>query len=83
MYTRLQGLMEENVQWSIDSLVVTKDMLIQVEKVYYMVFTGVRWTRLYAPGRVLRQIGGKQELLQITDMRKFATNHENGEVTFA
>ncbi|KAK4725509.1 hypothetical protein R3W88_028288 [Solanum pinnatisectum] len=39
-------------------------------------------TRPYAPSRVLRQLGGKQELPQIEDMTRFATDHENGEVAF-
>ena len=59
-YLRLQGLREENLQWSIDSLVVTKNMVVRTEKVHYLVFAGLRGTRPYAPGRVLRQLGGKQ-----------------------
>ncbi|KAK4732014.1 hypothetical protein R3W88_025002 [Solanum pinnatisectum] len=39
-------------------------------------------TRPYAPSRVLRQLGGKQELPQIEDMTRFATDHKNGEVAF-
>ena len=48
-----------------------------------MVFDGLRGTRPHAPGRVLRQLGRKQELPQIADKRKFVTNHENGSVAFA
>ena len=82
-YPRLRGLREEDVQWSIDSLVVTKNMVVRAEKVPYLVFAGLRGTRPYAPGRVLRQLGGKQELPQIADMRKFVTDHENGRVAFS
>ncbi|TMW87310.1 hypothetical protein EJD97_020123, partial [Solanum chilense] len=49
----------------------------------YLVFAGLRGTRPYASGRVLRQPGGKQEFPQIADMRKFATDHQNGRVAFA
>ena len=31
----------------------------------------------------MRQLGGKQELPQIADKRKFVTDHENGRVAFA
>ncbi|XP_027771185.1 uncharacterized protein LOC114076407 [Solanum pennellii] len=82
-YPRLRGLREEDVQWSIDSLVITKNMVVRTEKVPYLVFAGLRGTRPYASGRVLRQLGGKQELPQIADMMKFATYHENGRVAFA
>lgn len=37
-YLRLQGLIEEDVQWSIDSVVVTKDMVVRTENVPYLVF---------------------------------------------
>ena len=47
-YPRLQGLREEDVQWSIDSLVVTKNMVVRTEKVPYLVFVGLRGTRPYA-----------------------------------
>ncbi|KAK4711170.1 hypothetical protein R3W88_005683 [Solanum pinnatisectum] len=36
----------------------------------------------YAPGRVLRQLGGKQEIPQIADMKKFATDHEDGRISY-
>ena len=72
-----------SVQWSIHSLVVTKNMVVRTEKVSYLVFVGLRGTRPYAPGRVLRQLGEKQEFPQIADVRKFATDHENGRVAFA
>ncbi|KAK4736923.1 hypothetical protein R3W88_000620 [Solanum pinnatisectum] len=39
-------------------------------------------TRSYALSRVLRQLGGKQELPQIEDMTRFVIDHENGEVAF-
>ena len=48
-----------------------------------MIFVGLRGTRPYAPGRVLRQLGGTQELPQIADTRKFVTDHENEQVAFA
>ena len=60
---------EEDVQLSIDSLVVTKNMVVQTKKVPYLVFALLRGTRPYAPGRVLRQLEGKQELPLIADMR--------------
>uniref|UniRef100_M1CMJ9 Aminotransferase-like plant mobile domain-containing protein n=2 Tax=Solanum tuberosum TaxID=4113 RepID=M1CMJ9_SOLTU len=82
-YPRLQGLRDENVQWSIQCLVVTKQMVIRAEKTPYLIFAGLRGTRPYAPGRVLRQLGGKQEIPQISDMKKFVTDHENGRVSFA
>ena len=44
-YLRLQGLIEEDVQWSIDSVVVTKDMVVRTEKVPYLVFAGLRGFR--------------------------------------
>ncbi|KAH0698961.1 hypothetical protein KY284_013176 [Solanum tuberosum] len=81
-YPRLQGLREENVQWSIQCLVVTKQMVIRSRKTPYLIFAGLRGTRPYAPSRVLRQLGGKQELPQIEDMTRFVTDHENGEVAF-
>ena len=78
-YPRLRGLREEDVQWSIDSLVVIKNVVVQTKKkVPYLVFAGLRGIRQYAPGRVLKQLGGKQESPQIAEMRKFATDHENG-----
>ena len=79
-YLRLRGLSVEDVQWSIDSLVVTKNMVVQKEKVLHLVFAGLRGTRPYALGRVLRQLGRKQELSQIAHMRIFANDHENGQV---
>ena len=62
---------------------VNKNMVVRREKVPYLVFAGLKGTRLYASGRVLRQLGGKQEFPQIADVRKFATDHENGRVAFA
>ncbi|KAH0669440.1 hypothetical protein KY285_023601 [Solanum tuberosum] len=53
------------------------------EKTPYLIFAGLRGTRPYAPSRVLRQLGGKQELSQIEDMTRFVTDHENGEVIFS
>lgn len=53
-------------------------MVVRTEKVPYLVFARLRGTRTYAPGRVLRQLGEKQELSQIADMKIFATDHENG-----
>ena len=47
-----------------------------------MVFSRLRGTRPYAPDQVLRKLGGKQEHHQVADMRKFATDHENGQVAF-
>ena len=70
-------------EWSIDCLVVTKNMVVQTEKDPYLVFVGLRGTRPYAPSRNLRQLGGKQELSKIADMRKYATEHENRQVAFA
>ncbi|KAH0735660.1 hypothetical protein KY285_011367 [Solanum tuberosum] len=61
-YPRLQGLREENVQWSIQCLVITKQIVIRSGKAPYLIFAGLRGTRPYAPSRVLRQLGGKQEL---------------------
>ncbi|XP_015089782.1 uncharacterized protein LOC107032720 isoform X2 [Solanum pennellii] len=58
-------------------------MVVRTEKVPYLVFGGLRGTGPYAPVRVLRQLGGKQDLPQIADMRKYATDHENGRVAFA
>ena len=58
------------------------NMVVRIEKVPYLLFAGLRGTRPYALGRVLRQVGGKQELPQIADMRIFATDHENGRVAF-
>ncbi|KAK4738111.1 hypothetical protein R3W88_001808 [Solanum pinnatisectum] len=81
-YPRLQGLREENVQWSIECLRVTKQMVIRAQKVPYLIFAGLRGTRPYAPGRVLRQLGGKQEIPQIADMKKFATDHEDGRISY-
>ena len=77
-YPRLLRLRDEDVQWLIDNLVVTKNIVVRTQQVPYLVFYGLRGTRTYAPGRVLRQLGGKQELPQIADMRKFATDYENG-----
>ncbi|KAK4715538.1 hypothetical protein R3W88_013876 [Solanum pinnatisectum] len=68
-YPRLQGLREENVQWSIECLRVTKQMVIRAQKVPYLIFAGLRGTRPYAPGRVLRQLGGKQEIPQTAYVR--------------
>ncbi|KAH0673042.1 hypothetical protein KY284_024129 [Solanum tuberosum] len=82
-YPRLQGLREENVQWSIKCLVVTKKMVIRAQRIPYLIFAGLRGTRPYAPGRVVRQLGGKQEIPQIADMKKFATDYENGRVSYA
>ena len=58
-------------------------MVVRTQKLPYLVVVGLRGSRTYAPGRVLLQLGGKQELPQIADMRKFATDHENGRVAFA
>ena len=58
-------------------------MVVQTEKVPYLVIVGLRGTRQYTPGRVLRQLGGKQELPQIADMTKFTTDDKNGRVSFA
>lgn len=66
------------MQWSIDSLVVTKNMIVLTKKVPYLVFGGLRGSGPYAPSRVLRQLGGKQELPQMAYTRKFATDYENG-----
>ncbi|KAH0773166.1 hypothetical protein KY290_010303 [Solanum tuberosum] len=57
-------------------------MVIRAEKTPYLIFAGLRGTRPYAPGRVLRQLGGKQEIPQIANMKKFATDHENGRVSY-
>ncbi|KAH0672440.1 hypothetical protein KY290_024680 [Solanum tuberosum] len=81
-YPRLQGLREENVQWSIPCLVVTKQMMIRSGKAPYLIFAGLRGTRPYAPSRVLRQLGEKQKLPQIEDKTRFVKDHENGEVAF-
>ena len=62
---------------------VAKNVVVRIEKVPYLVFAGLRGTRPYAHCQVLRQLRGKQELPQIADMRKFATDHENGRVAFA
>ncbi|KAH0693894.1 hypothetical protein KY285_020991 [Solanum tuberosum] len=58
-------------------------MVIRAEKTSYLIFAGLRGTRPYAPRRVLRQLGGKQEIPQIADMRRFATDHENGQISYA
>ena len=58
-------------------------MVIRAGKTPYLIFAGLRGTRPYAPGRALRQLGGKQEIPQIADMKKFATDHENGRVSYA
>lgn len=48
-----------------------------------MVFSRIRGTRSYALSRVLRQLGCKQVTPQTGDMRKFATDHKDGKVSFA
>uniref|UniRef100_A0A3Q7FM13 Uncharacterized protein n=1 Tax=Solanum lycopersicum TaxID=4081 RepID=A0A3Q7FM13_SOLLC len=53
------------------------------ESFWYPRLQGLREEAPYAPGRVLRKLGGKQELPQIADMRKFVTDHENGQVAFS
>ncbi|TMX05332.1 hypothetical protein EJD97_024265 [Solanum chilense] len=65
------------------TIIVARQEKNVFEKVPYLVFVGLRGTRTFAPARVLRQLGGKQELAQIANMRKFATDHENGRVAFA
>ncbi|KAH0644539.1 hypothetical protein KY284_032423 [Solanum tuberosum] len=57
-------------------------MMIRSEKTPYLILAGLMGTRPYAPSRVLRQLGGKQELPQTADMTRFVTDHENGEVAF-
>ncbi|KAK4734443.1 hypothetical protein R3W88_008704 [Solanum pinnatisectum] len=81
-YPRLQGQREENVQWSIKCLRVTKQMVIRAQKVPYLIFAGLRGTRPYALGRVLRQLGKKQEIPQIANMKKFATDHEDERISY-
>ncbi len=58
-------------------------MVVRTEKVPYLAFSALRRSRPYAPGRVLRKLRGKQEFPQIANMRKFATDNENGRVAFA
>ncbi|KAH0725369.1 hypothetical protein KY284_001234 [Solanum tuberosum] len=57
-------------------------MVILAKKAPYLIFAGLRGIGSYAPGRVLRQLGRKQEISQIVDMRKFATDHENGRIFY-
>ncbi|KAH0725473.1 hypothetical protein KY284_001338 [Solanum tuberosum] len=59
-----------------------KKIVIRSGNAPYLIFAGLRGTRPYASSRVLRQLGGKQELTQIEDMTRFVTDHENGEVVF-
>lgn len=78
----LSGLREEDVQGFIDDVVVN-DIVIRGTKFPFLIFAGLRGTRPYTPARVLRQLGCKQVVPQTGDMRKFATDHQDGQVAFA
>ncbi|KAH0669533.1 hypothetical protein KY285_023699 [Solanum tuberosum] len=57
-------------------------MVIRAQEVSYLIFVGLRGTRPYTLGLVLTQLGGKQEIPQTADMRKFSTNHENDQISY-
>ncbi|KAH0672676.1 hypothetical protein KY290_024909 [Solanum tuberosum] len=57
-------------------------MVIRAQEVSYLIFVRLRGTRPYAPGRVRTQLGGKQEIPQTADMRKFSTNHEKDRISY-
>lgn len=56
--------------------------VVQSKKFPFLVLPGLRGTRPYTPARVLRQLGCRQDVPQTGDMRKFATDHEDGHVSF-
>lgn len=58
------------------------DPKIQSEDFPFLVFAGLRGTRPYAPSRVLRQLGCVQVIPEIGYMKKFATDHKDGQVSF-
>lgn len=78
----LSGLRDEDIQWSIDDVIMS-EIIIQSKKLPSLVFAGLRGTQPYAPGRVLRQLGCKQVVPQMGDIRKFATDHKDDQVSFA
>lgn len=53
LFKTFNGLRDENVQWSIDDLILG-DTVIQGNKLPFLVFVG---TRPYVPARILRQLG--------------------------
>ncbi|KAH0716981.1 hypothetical protein KY285_013012 [Solanum tuberosum] len=58
-------------------------MVIRSEKTPFLILPGLRGTRPYAPARVLRQLGGKQELPQTKHMSRFVADHEDRQVAFS
>lgn len=77
----LDELREEDVQWSMDDVVLSKTM-VRSKKFPFLVLPGLRGTRPYTPAWVLRQLGCRQDVPQTGDMRKFVTDHEDGHVSF-
>ncbi|KAK4713176.1 hypothetical protein R3W88_019083 [Solanum pinnatisectum] len=53
------------------------------EKAPFLILPRLRGTRPHTPARVLRKLGGKQELPQTEDMSRFVTDHEDGQVIFS
>lgn len=78
----LSKLRQEDIQWSIDGVTLS-NTVVQSKELPFLVFAGLRGTRPYTPGRVLRQLGCKQVIPQASDMGKFATDHKDGQVSFA
>lgn len=48
----LRGLREEDVEWSIDGVIIS-DIVIRSKKLPFLVLPGLKDTLPYAPGRVL------------------------------